>query len=495
MQLALLPVTDESRQPVLFFHSTAGAWCFVPNTLTMLDRLRRLARAHVFEIAYNDTTFFIAQGQRPKTVPGEFLNRRQQTETRLLIGGDEPVASVCGACAHKPDCPGARFIAPRVSDGHAIEETSLSAMRRSVFQGGITNCPLLREGKTVEMRPTINAGALARLGLEPLSSPRLFTETPDEDTGYVDKLRDVDLASPLAVDAIMGGGWWGGVLTDGWRQGRRWRRDGASHFCDLFFDEVGVRANRVKTRLRGAHANRQRQARQAYRRDYCDKCVFACERTPWSLDEPQPLTEEMIMDQFVPNDDDRRWMAVFNVTTHRGKFLDPDTGGKKMGIGARPERLANGDWGMRLMSTRPSYPHIDTVSLESYWRQAEWPHERPDFKTPSLWPMDDKQLRWTFWALKAIDDYTRRDHGTFWTGERHMDNAVLYIELHPYQNRIVVGSDTGATTTGGRFSSHGDYIQAHQRPRFTTEYVYPHYPDGIWHHLTHTPGACRGSRK
>jgi hypothetical protein len=487
--------------PLLFFRdSDSDVLFFLPNTVANINRLRMLATdGHKFEVAHGHSTLMVGQGQTPRRVPSSFLTGIEPERGTLLVAGGD-VREVCALCRHDRECLGpTRRSSPLTG---AMAQDAAGVLSNLIVEAEIDDCPLFELGNV--SLGTIEKRHLVALGFEPLTSARAFTDDNVDDADYAAVAKLNGFENLDQARELVGRHWIDDVISDGWRRRRNARGWGedmvSSRFNDLFFTPDLVHANRVKARIRGLNSGASRRRFNAYRREHCQSCVYPCEHPPWGMNSPNPLTNERVLDTFMPDDDERQWMAMFLATGRRGVYVSDETGRPRNGIGRRPKRLESGDWGIEVMGLVPAYTHIAYMPLADYWRESDH-HGRPDEEflskydkqLPVLRPqLSDEQLAYLNMALKFWD---QTDERRFYVYDHPSRNDILSVELMPMCDHIRVGSDTMASGGGGRFSySSGSSICAADRPRFHTEYSHP-YVESIWNWLYIAPWACSGRPK
>ena len=200
------------------------------------------------------------------------------------------------------------------------------------------------------------------------------------------------------------------------------------------------------------------------------------------------------MDESRPTQDDLPWMALFMVTGHRGRFINPDTGRRRWGMGSRPTE----DLKIHVLSLTPPFDMIEDMDLADYWSQCELPTADDDYRrlyAQGAWPMvppgDEEEMAYAHWALRAIDRLTRYDEARFYCSSKPSRNDVLSISFHPNIRHLRIWSDTRATDDG-QFMRKGDYLPIADRPRFYTDYSHP-FAESIHHWFDDVPGVCSGS--
>lgn len=484
-QLHLFKCMDDAdvvREPALYLATKGGCAIFVPNNLTMIQRLRALSLITSFEVVCHEDVLMLRQGEWPgKKIPDDFMPKFRIARHAIMAGGwdENGVVEQCLRCEYVGECKGPLTTAPKMLFDKR-DDGGMGLMGDSIIESLNSRCPLFHSGIRVEAKELTPAD-LRRHGFEPIASVRAFT---DDDVGADD------------IDALRTGqqseAWKSGVVSEGWRMREdKWsRKPEASAFSDLFFDER-VAVNVMKQKARGAHAKACKDNIKAYRAENCERCVYECKQPPWNLEKPGPLTHEQIMDEYKPTKRDRRWMRLFMATRHTGQFVNPETGYMKYGIGCRP----TDELKMRVLALVPPYGLIEEMEPEAYWRCCEHVGHH-EFVLPE-WDMDETKMTYAHWALRSIVDHTKWDETRFKIPAERREyqmarNDVLAIEIWGHGN-IRIHSDTKASTNGMGWGTRGKHIAKEDRPRFATDYLYP-YTDSFASWFNTTPGACCGRK-
>lgn len=483
------------KLPVFFQRDQDNETLLVmPKSLENLELLKVLARKSLFKIASYGEMIIVEQGEggwykalkKANSLAPKKLHMADKAS--FLTQGEESVSEVCDRCPRDPgECGGPLKQMPEYENG-ARDESGLSAMRKAVLRK--TDC-LIYNQSLAGWRGGIVQKQLRDLGLEPIGSPRAFVQG-SLDEGDYDLL--VELSSKADLGKFEEVKEHGGVHVNSWLHANdfapRWSGSRATSIHDFMFDPKIVSANLMASKIRGGHAQAKKNMIADYRSKNCSQCVFDCEKTPWNLEEPKPLTHEMIMDEFRPSEEDLEWMKLFTVTGLKADFLSQESGRRRASISRRPDRK---EMRIEIAACSPPYESIALLTVEEYFQEIEFLREIEPRK-PSIEGCGEEERAYAHWALKSIDNLTRWNEARFYGNGRCQHNQILSIRMNRNCRHIDIESDTLASSWGGHWGSRGNSIKVSERPRFSTSYLYP-FTHSIWHWFYDAPGACSGRKK
>ena len=486
------------KLPILFQRDCIGDTLLVaPKNKDTLSRLKVLARDHSFTIGAYQETLVVDQGtggwDKVSKKAKSFVPQGMKVEQpATMVHGPETLDNICDRCPrdHK-ECGGPLAMVPHYKSGRQVR-TVFDSMREAVVRHG--DCPIYDINEQVA-DGSIQQRHLRVLDWEPVSSVRAFVHNAEVDEDDYQVLMELkakvpDLGNFAAVKEHGNSAFIDGWLSFGRFQRPRWGQSGETGLGDMVFDPTIVATNRMVYQIKGGAAQAQKNVLNDYRRANCDHCVFECPRPPWNRDNPRPLTEERVMDEFRVNDEVREWMAVFTILGNQAKFKSQTSGRRRVAMGRRPT-MVDGKWGVQIASCNPGYETIADISVEDYIAVVN--DQQPyQLEPPGLAEKDEKKLAYAHWALRGIDSLTSYNGARFYGNGSHQRNDILSIEMRRSCDYIEIGSDTKATSYGG-MGSRGSHITADRRPRFSTGYQYP-FADSIWDWFLETPDACRGSK-
>lgn len=490
-----------TKLPVLFQRDQCNETLLVvPKNRANLDRLKTLANKTKFVIGFYNDLIIVEQG------PGgwEKVSKKAKSfvpqgfhvpDQAALVQGPETVEYVCNHCPREHrECGGPLAQMPEYRS-RTQPRSGMDALRQAVVRK--YDCPLYDQN-IEDVDGGIQQKDLRVLGWDPVDSPKAFVEGELDEDHYltlkelVDKgvdLGDIKQVREQASSADVET--W--LHAADYPQSRGWRRtSSAMTLNDMIFDPQIVGANRMAAKVRGAHAKAKKKEISDYRENNCQRCIFDCEKTPWNKDNPRPLTEERIMDEFRPDKDDLAWMAMFTIMNWKDEFRSEESGRLRMAISRRPTRLESGDWGVQIAACATGYETIARMTVEDYIQHLKSRNSYAP-EPPSISVDDERHLAFTNWALKSIDRLTSGNCARFYGNGRCQYNQILFIDMRRDCSYIEIGSDTLATSYGG-MGWRGSHISPKDRPRFRTGYSFP-FAESIWDWFYSAPNACGGSKK
>lgn len=491
--------------PIYCVRDQGDVLILAANTLPVLDAFSALAKTHDFDIGRLDNMLVVEQGDAWSKA-GSLANQGVNWLTRgTITHAPKGVADFCGECPRSwTECGGPIETASIVEEryGHNRQKNAIMAMRESVTV--VDDCPLFVPGSHSALG-SLTKRALNAVGLEPVKSVRAFAELGDIGEYEIEAAKNiiaagVDTRDLKAVEEATSSTFVNSCIGEGFGKrensyGRRGGRLQTINLGDLTFDEDIVSANIIAGKIRGANSLASRKANDAYSLEHCTSCVYPCDRPPWNMDSPRPLTHEQIMEQWRPIDDARIWMGLHVICGQSGKFKSEYSGRLRHGIGQKPTMARQGGGhAIRVMSLRPPYEELAIMGVSEYWDTVS-PESKGRYRDalPSIKCDDDEVIAYAHWALRQLHYLTHNDEGRFVVDGRAKRNDVLSIKLWDNCKTICVGSDTRASRYGG-FGGRGSKIDVDMRPRFDTHYEYP-YADSIFGWFEQCPGACTGRMK
>jgi hypothetical protein len=215
--------------------------------------------------------------------------------------------------------------------------------------------------------------------------------------------------------------------------------------------------------------------RSKIKKEQCSACVYKC--STWLSEGCQKTLDSVVADYDKVDDNEAiRWMAMFSAGGISFKH------NKKMVVvwGPCSDQVSE----TRYATARQSKPgtRADKLDLDDILKEEPSLTRCIQSTIESLVNMKKEERAVTYFALQGLGSFAQIGWDSrFYVSSngRSSRNDCFYVHLDSIARSIKIGSDTRASSNGGRFngSSSGSGIRASDRPRFTTRYYYPFFSD------------------